>query len=489
MRERWTWAALAAILLLGLALRLYDIRNPILDHPAWRQGDEAAIARNFAQLENNLFRPQVDYGGPPPNYAELELQVVPYAAAQFYRVTGVHEIFGRLLVVAFSLAAIVLLFAFGTQLFSQRAGLLAALLFAVAPASVYYGRTFMPDSVMLFFSTGVLYFWWRWLTGSTRSDFMWAVIFGALAWLAKPPALILLVPVVALLFARARWRAFAKWRLYAFLGLTLAPLSAYLSYVGSIARWHWTTGITGKHVLPLLAQEFSTPANLWAGAISATALVHMLATTVLGPFLFGLALFAWAALPHDQRTRNRAWLFGAWFAALAAYTFVVVNYERVDYYLLLWLPLGALLAGGALDNVWSRITGDRRLAAGTWAGLAVALFFVVYSNILEIAPYYEWNRAVYAAAKELDRTLTPGALVVMGHYSPAILYLANRKGWEEDPALWTVHDQKSAMRKGARYFIAFEVARLKTNAPLYRFLQGYPHVLLSSGLLVYDLHH
>ena len=61
------------MLLLGLALRLRGLHDPILDHPGWRQGDTAAIARNFATLDLNPLHPQTDYDGPPPNYVELEL--------------------------------------------------------------------------------------------------------------------------------------------------------------------------------------------------------------------------------------------------------------------------------------------------------------------------------------------------------------------------------------------------------------------------------
>src|SRR5579863_6658644 len=130
--------ALGAILLVALCLRLYGIHDPIIDHPGWRQGDEAAIARNFAQLQDDIRFPQTDYDGPPPNYVELELQIVPFAAAQLYRAFGVHEIFARLIVVAFSLGTILLLYAFGRELFGARAGLIAALLFAIAPGAVYY---------------------------------------------------------------------------------------------------------------------------------------------------------------------------------------------------------------------------------------------------------------------------------------------------------------------------------------------------------------
>ena len=68
--------------------------------------------------------------------------------------------------------------------------------------------------------------------------------------------------------------------------------------------------------------------------------------------------------------------------------------------------------------------------------------------------YYDYKPNVYRAAKALDASLPPGILVVMAHYDPSLLYYINRKGWEEDPYLWTPFDEQSAIRKGARYFIA-----------------------------------
>ena len=60
-----------AAVALGFVLRLKGIHNPLLDHPGWRQGDEASIARNFAALRYNIFYPQTNYNGPPPNYCLL----------------------------------------------------------------------------------------------------------------------------------------------------------------------------------------------------------------------------------------------------------------------------------------------------------------------------------------------------------------------------------------------------------------------------------
>jgi 4-amino-4-deoxy-L-arabinose transferase-like glycosyltransferase len=488
-RER---ALLGAILALGLALRLYGIHDPILDHPGWRQGDEASIARNFAQLQDNILYPQTDYDGPPPNYVELELQIVPFAAAALYRVFGVHEIFARLIVVAFSLGTILLLYLLGREVFGRRAGLFAALLFAIAPGAVYYGRTITPDTDMIFFQTGLLLFWWRWVCDRRQADFWWSVFFGALAWLAKPPAMLAIAPLCALFFAVRGRRGLTDWKPYAFAALTLTPFFFYFRHLGSIAEWHWAEGITSQHVVPTLLRELTGPAAFVTGAQDGLALMRMLSTTILGPTLFGLTALACFAQPRDDRSRARAWFFGAWFASLTAYTLVVVNVERVDYSVLPWLPFAALFVAGALDHI-SKLLVERSTFIVDRRGLAFAFVIVAavvtYSDMLEIHPYYAWSRPVYSAADELDNRLDRDCLIVMGHYDPSVLYSIGRRGWEEDPLQWNVHDMTSAVDKGACYFVAVEVPRLKANKALYAFLQRYERVPVASGWQVYDMRH
>ncbi len=483
--RRGTNVALVLIVVAGLGLRLYHLHNPILDHPAWRQGDESAIARNFLELHNNILYPQTDYDGPPPNYVELELQVVPYAAAQAYRWFGVHEVFERLVVIIFSLASIPLLYALGKELYSERAGLFAAGLFAVAPGAVYYGRAIIPESDMLFFSVAALLYWWRFCAGRKVSDFWAATLAAALAFLAKPVALVILAPMLAAWFVQRRW---SDWRPYALVAFSLLPMWVYFAHLHRIAEWHWATGISARHVVPALVAMLTRPSLLLAGVGGMLAQLRMLATTILGPALFGLVLLGTVAQPTDERARQRTALFGAWIAALAAYAFVVVNVERVDYYLMPFLPFAVLYAGGALDHLLHTLAPGG-LAPGALAACCIAAFVGVYAGMLEIHPYYTWSRAVYAAAGEVRATIAPGALIVMGHYDPAVLYTIGHRGWEEDPQLWTVADMRSAMRKGARYFVAVEVPRLRANKPLYAFLAHYARVPVRSGWQVYDLQH
>ncbi len=482
---RW-YVALGVVLLLGLVLRLRGIHDPILDHPGWRQGDTAAIARNFATLDINPFHPQTDYNGPPPNYVELELQIVPYAAALLYKTFGVHEIFGRLISVAFSLGTVAMCGFFARRLYaSTTAGVVAAVAFAIYPGSVYYGRTFMPDSTMTFFLTAALYASWNWIVDDDAGfgrRFWVAAALTALAILAKPVAIVALAPVAAALVSR---RGFATTvrapQTYLFFGLALVPYAAYDAYVRAIAEWHWASGITQLHVLPALR----------AAATSFTAFRHklglmrsvldLLAATMLGSW--GISLFVAAILVPVQRM-SRALLW-TWLAAVLAYAFVVVTVERVDYYLYPFLPLAAIWTGGFADALARSLPSLTARRVVTAAAAVIAISALV-SGRKAVAPYYHYSKLVYRQAKALDAGLAPGALIVMGHYDPSVLYYIDRKGWEEDPYLWTPFDEQSAIRKGARYFVAIEPRRLRRNVELYAWLQRFPQSNANARWPVYE---
>ncbi len=360
--------ALTLVVLLGLFLRLHGIHDPLLDHPGWRQGDTAAIARNFATLDFNPLHPQTDYDGPPPNYVELELQIVPFIAATLYKVFGIHEIFGRLITLCFSLATIVVLAYFARRLVAgdgppglqaQVAGIVAAALFAVYPGSVYYGRTFTPDTTMVFFLTAALFATARLVASGTWRGFWPAALLFAAAILAKPVAVIALIPAAVASVARfGLLGTLRRGQTWALLALALVPYAAYDAYLSRIAEWHWSSGITTRHVIPALAGAFGSAGGFGAKLAATGGTVSLLGSTMLGPW--GLALFALAIVVPVVRPA-RPLLFG-WLAAVALYAFAVVTVERVDYYLYPVLPLAALWIGARRGARHSAAAGARRAA-------------------------------------------------------------------------------------------------------------------------------
>jgi 4-amino-4-deoxy-L-arabinose transferase-like glycosyltransferase len=482
------WLAIAGLTLVGLVLRWAGIHDPIFDHPSWRQGDTAAIARNFAQLQYNPLFPQTDYDGPAPNYVELELQIVPFLAATLYKIFGVHEIFGRLISLAFGVATIPLLGAFGRWLFrSPVAGIGAAAAFTILPGAWYYSRTFMPDTAMTFFLTAALFACARWIVDDEARNWRsWtiAALLLMTAFLAKPVAVAAVIPIGAAAIARFGLRGtFVRPQVWLLAVVAFVPLAVYDAIVSSHAEWHWASGITRLHVVPSLIASL-TSLHALALKIKAFALaIKMLGTTMAGPILL---LVAAIGLLVKLRSRSDALVWG-WLGGGLLYAYVVVTVERVDYYLYLLLPLVALLVGHVLEAA-VRAAGDvapRRTIVA--AAAAVVWLGAAYTGHREIAPYYAWSHVNYVRAKQLDARLAPGALVVMGHYDPSILYTIGRKGWEEDPHAWTPFDEESAIRKGARYYISVEHRRLKqTNLELYCWLARFPVLDPSAAWPVYE---
>lgn len=375
-----------------------------------------------------------------------------------------------------------MLFAFGRYLFaSTAAGLIAAFLFAIFPGSVYYGRTFTPDTTMTFFLTAALYASARWIldrgAGSWRG--WWpAAVLTAVAILAKPVALLGLAPVAVLLYRRDGPRALARPQTWGFFIVGVLPYLIYDRYVSAHAEWHWASGITRLHVLPSLAHALVSVSGFERKGAAFFDALGMLAHTMLGPVGFSLALLgtvAAVALRPADGTARGAYVTDyllSWLVAGLVYAYVVVTVERVDYYLYPFVPLAALL--GALLIVELSARFGRAPSRVTTATAGLALVATLAVNALEIAPYYVYSRLNYRAARALDAALPKDAIVVMAHYDPSILYYINRKGWEEDPLLWTPFDEESAIGKGSRYFIAVEDARLRKNAELYAWLQRFP---------------
>ena len=479
MSRAWI-AGLLGVLAIALALRLHGIGNPIMDHPGWRQGDTAAIARNFAERKYDILYPQTTYNGAPPNYVELELQIVPFLAASLDKVFGAHEVFGRLIALAFSLGTVVMLAVFARWLFgSALAGLIAAFFYAIFPGSVYYGRTFMPDCAMVFFLTLALYAAARLLLDRERlatRALAGTTALLTLAYLAKPVALLGLAPLAGLLWDRFRARkAMAPAGIAILVLLPVLVVWLYDRRVASYAEWHWASGITRLHVLPSLESAFGSLAAFAAKCTQFRLALGMLRDTMLGRISFLLAITAFVALPWiSARSKTLLW---AWLAGGLAYVFVVVTVERVDYYLYPILPLCALVIGGLLARFLALVRGVDAAPAARYALVALVPLVALAALLTSRAPvaaYYTYNGQAYRNAVELDRTLPPGALVVIAHYGADVQYYIDRFGWEEDPLLWTPFDEESAIAKGARYFIAVEDRRLRHNLELCAWLQRFP---------------
>ncbi len=202
-------AALAAILLLGLGLRLgeaWDGRAPVFDAAAY-----AEIARNLDEGEGFTLGSTATQ--PASNYSPG----LPLFAAGVYKLTGgVHERTVRLLLALLGTLAVLFTYLIGRRLSGPLAGLIGAAAIAIYPALLEYQGMLMSEPLAAtLLSGGVLATLWAagpavLARGSCRGV-RWlvpGVLFGGLA-LVRPEYLGVVLLVSLLVLARG-WRV--GWR-------------------------------------------------------------------------------------------------------------------------------------------------------------------------------------------------------------------------------------------------------------------------------------
>lgn len=411
---RWVPWVLAAVC---LAPRLPGLTLPLLEEGhAWRQSVTAMMARNFARHGYRLLWPEIDtpaHTGPltAPGYTNAEFPLYPWLVALLYGVCGMHAWLGRLVSALCATAATVLLFRLLERISGGWAGTVGAAFWALNPVSVFFGRAFLPEPLLvllLVFTFERLANWFG--TGRSR-DWWLALLAASLATAVKQPALHI---VPALLLA---WRL-APDRQRKTVPGWLLPL---MPIVTCVAWTQWAQWL-GAHYVGHFAQGGGSGLinpRLWLTGDVNFYPRFAVATIVLLGAVTGLPV-AMLGLSRPQRAFDRvllAWLAGAVLIVLVANGAAITHY----YYL---LPTIAALA------VWV----GRGAARFAWFMLRWAVTLMVLVGPLLVLPFpelgrwYEVRPSEVAAARAARDLTPPDALLYTICYGTQLLYEADRRG-------------------------------------------------------------
>lgn len=163
--RRRFWAALAALTLAGLALRLWNIDYGI---PAIYHPDEF---KKFAIIDRIVRGLPLDYSIMPLIHPGCMVNVTAGVVAVAEPLGLPHRsrqivLCGRYVSAVFSAVTIVVTGLLGAALFSRRAGLLAAALVAASPLCTVHGRYLKEDSFQTLFTTACVLGAAWWLAGT-----------------------------------------------------------------------------------------------------------------------------------------------------------------------------------------------------------------------------------------------------------------------------------------------------------------------------------
>lgn len=464
---------LITLILIGLIFWSYNLNSPLLDYHSWRQTETAGFARNLYNNGFNIFYPQIDSGGAGPGYVEAEFQLVPFIIALLYKIFGVHEYVARLVIIAFSMGSIYLLYKMVRMHYSKRVAIFSTFFFIISPMELYFGRTVMPESAMIFFSIGSLYFFDKWTEYDDNRSFLFAIICTTLAFLVKIPTLYLGLPLLWLAYAKYGKRLLFEPKLYLFTIVTLIPPAMWyyfahsvLAQYNSVSIWELGSGSKFASFELLLSPE-----------------LYMLLFTRLTFYVFtplGFLLFIYGL---SLKTKLKDYVFHFWFLAIIIFFFVVASGNiGNNYYQLPLVSAGAVFVGLALSKIYEKNN------MASFGLIAIILLSAIYA----VAPFYAQNTIILSAGNTIDKIVEKDALIITTESeigsNPAILYYSQRKGWTLPGTLWSPSMLDSLKNQGADYFVIAPQLSLLNNINFSTYLFNAYKSVIGSNFVVFDLH-
>jgi 4-amino-4-deoxy-L-arabinose transferase-like glycosyltransferase len=463
---------LISLMLFGLISKLFNLTSPLLDYHSWRQTDTAGIARNFYNNGFNIIYPQIDWGGAGPGYVESEFQLVPFIISLFYKIFGVHEYIARLVVIAFSVGSIYLLYRMIRMHYSQRVAAFSIIFFIISPLELYLGRAVMPESAMIFFSIGSLYFFDKWTKVENINTFILALICTSLAFLVKISTLYLGLPLLWLAYNRYGRRLLFEPKLYVFAIITLIPPTMWYYFAHSVLAQYntldfWNLGSGSKFAN---LEMFLDPEMY--KLLFTTMTLYVLTPIGLLLFIYGLSL----------KTKLVDYVFHFW--VLAVIIFFLILAAGVignDYYQIALAPAAAVFVGRALSGIYEK----KKMAS------YILVAFILMPAVYYTAPMYIQNSVIFDAAATLDKVSSPDALIITTNSlfgsSPNLLYYSNRKGWVVPEEGWSSKTIESMKGQGARYLVIAPQILFFSNPQFGSYLFETYRSLIGSNFVIFDL--
>jgi 4-amino-4-deoxy-L-arabinose transferase-like glycosyltransferase len=487
---------LLVVLAVGLALRWQYVHLPMAEAHSWRQITNADIARNFAEISGNILYPQVSWGGPRDAYVSMEFPMLQWLAGMLFHVSSNDELVCRLLAIAFSMGTLIAIYALGSRLFGTAAGRAAAFLLAISPSFVFFGRAFISDTPMVFFSVAGMWGLVAYAQTRNRQAAFWGIACTTLACMVKIPAVLMFAPIAWLAFTDVPEGSGLFARVKAMLGPTWIAAIA-IPFAGT-ALWYWhgdrlfhQTGL-GQAIFhpsggyspdvaiamgPIMGVSHWSTLNQITDPDFYYTLLDRTYYLHLTPAGFALSLFGLAM----GWTRRSARVVLVWLAAVALFILASAEGNRYhEFHQLPMLPPAALLfglaAGAGFDAAWLRRLTGSRLVPVLAAASIIFVGLLGFSRSQVVHEFFRPDRLdlrLIDAGRGIERRVPNGDTIIVVEYpqyganSPILLYRAHRKGWSFDLSSVSPHVVQRLQRQfGAAYFATTIWSQLEARQPV-----------------------
>lgn len=464
--------------------RLIKISNPPLDYSSWRQVDTDSIARNFVEYRFNILYPQLNYDGPMPNYVQLEFQITTFIIAILYKLFGYHVFLGRIVPVAFFMGSCCYLYMLVKRKSGVYCGIITVFLYGMLPINIVYSRNIMPESSMMFFMLGALYYFILWIDEGRNRDYILSTAFTTLTVLTKLPSAMIGIPMIYMVFARYGRKAFKNTCLYIFPVIVFGTAFIYFNWLGTIAEQKFVSGIGTSMILPnifnpsLNGDTAKYLSEQFAGKVF----------TVPGTIFFSIGAVT-------KKTREEL-VYYAWLAAGALHILLVDSAIHLDYYLMFITPVISIFMGCAVASILKRESnycnkhsmendGRMQICGRYRYFLLISLIILLLHDMVFLKDAYKLQYDYLRIGEHVQSQTDKNDLIIIGSDSPELLYTSGRKGWRLYGDKLTADNIRELSKEGAMYFVPLSP---NMNRELMHYLDmNYEKVVFTDGSFMYKL--
>ncbi len=430
---------------------MYGITNPPLETGHnWRQVTGLMVARNFFEVDANIFEPRVDLEGGEKRVIGMEFPLLNYLHHLFSLLFGYEHWYGRLINLLVTSVGIYSFSEILKSLFSKKLALYSTLALL---SSIYfaYSRKMMPDTFSLGLGMIAIHFVLQYFKEGKTGSLALYLLFSSLAILAKLPSILILSPIVLLLF-KDQEQHDKK--------LRLAIWSTFPLLIGGIWYYWWNPRLEeiygswynqGMRIRDGVLEISTHLADVWQNFSFHS--FYSYAYFIL--FLAGVVLMI------RQKEKKLIYISSVYALFSLIYIFKAGFYfHHHNYYIIPIVPMMAVIIGYGLTKIKNSVLLALVLVAATAESIANQ------QHDLRIKEKMEYKLTLASIINE--QIPQKEKLIIVSEGNPQLLYLAHRKGWvrsEEAAKDPTLIDQ--LVEDGANYILIDKhESELELNYPM-----------------------
>ena len=416
-------------------IRLIGITNPPLEiSHSWRQVTGLMVARNFLEIDSRIQYPRVDDNQGQTGIIGMEFPFMNYLFFGVAKILGYTHWYGRLLNLILSSLGIYYFFEVIRKYFSPQLAFTSSLILL---SSIWFSfsRKTMPDTACISLIFIGLFYGLEFMKNGGMKNLILYTLLSGLAILIKIPAGIYLSVFVLPMFSKDYTLKFKiQWCVASAVLLSVCFIwyfvwNPYLSE--TYGNWY----NSGK---PLLVgfREIANNLNQVFEKFYFSSLHSFIFFTVLP---FGLYFI--------YRKKERTLLYALCIVSAAFLVYIFKSgyfFYHHDYYIIPYVPMMALTAGFAVNQIKNKWLFCIVLLSGMVEAIANQ------QHDLFIKPSEKYKLSIESIADSVSQRTD--LIVVNGDQNPQLIYLSHRKGWtcNNSQLLDSLFIQDLA-KKGCRY--------------------------------------